>query len=505
MKWMSDECFEEQLKCVLRIVDEWYDAFSGSPGFALLTESQKGDAGAVTDFFARYTYEYLGLQPREWNAAAVRECLTNILPRKVSAGLPFFESVAPVLTRFFTFLEEYGLLPCGGKLGEAAKNSHQDIIAAAGDRRNWGPAKNFVMAAHDAGVDTQDPKALEAFMLQFNRRQTAMQAKSSDAIRTGSPRQPAFGGKAPHSWTNVEPYALCPCGSGRKFKFCCRRAFNSAQCGRPDGEQPQTEWNRPAGDDEPPFITEVIPDLDDEVDQVLRQLESGAGKAVEPRIKYLLKTHPSYHMTNYAMGIYLGMVANNPQGALPFFKKAVETFPPFPEAHFNLGTAAMKTCDIPKAVAAFRASVRYSKKGDGIAEKAREQLQFLDKTLLKGTAFKNLDAYLANAKLFDAAFQCLADFQFDQAVEMFKRVLDEFPDHVQSYGNLALAYAGLGKKAIAMECLEKALALDPSYEPARTNRCVLDAMREGEPFIPGGIREVNYYADRLNHKPGVES
>jgi tetratricopeptide (TPR) repeat protein len=248
------------------------------------------------------------------------------------------------------------------------------------------------------------------------------------------------------------------------------------------------------------------PHLDDQVDRVLRQLESGAGKAVEPKIRNLLEKHPFYHMTNYAMGIYLGMVAKNPEGALPFFKKAVEIFPPFPEAHFNLGFAAMKTCDVPKAVAGFRAAMRYSHNGDGIAEKAREQLQFLEKNLLKGTAFKNLDAYLANSKLFDAAFQCLANFQFDQAVKMFKGVAEAFPNHVQSYGNLALAYAGLGRKAMAMQCLEKALALDPSYEPARANRCVLDAMREGEPFIPGGIREVNYYADRLrDRKDGVQS
>src|ERR1700691_1250509 len=94
--------------------------------------------------------------------------------------------------------------------------------------------------------------------------------KSSGAIPTRSPRQPAFGREALQSWANVEPYGLCPCGSGRKFKFCCREAFNSAQ--------PQAEWNHPALDDEPPFIAELIPHLDDEVDELLRQLESGAGK-----------------------------------------------------------------------------------------------------------------------------------------------------------------------------------------------------------------------------------
>jgi len=35
-------------------------------------------------------------------------------------------------------------------------------------------------------------------------------------------------------------------------------------------------------------------------------------------------------------------------------------------------------------------------------------------------------------------------------VELFHRVLSENPKHVQSYGNLALAYAGLGRRGDAL-------------------------------------------------------
>jgi len=118
--------------------------------------------------------------------------------------------------------------------------------------------------------------------------------------------------------------------------------------------------------------------------------------------------------------------------------------------------------------------------------------------LLKGTSFPNLDAYLANAQLFEEAFVRLTDRDFEKAVQLFTRVLSENPAHVQSFGNLALAYAGLGKRSAAMECFEKALALDPRYEPALSNRRVLARMREGEPFIPDGIKETHYYAERLN-------
>jgi lipoprotein NlpI len=78
-----------------------------------------------------------------------------------------------------------------------------------------------------------------------------------------------------------------------------------------------------------------------------------------------------------------------------------------------------------------------------------------------------------------------------------KTVLSQNPGHVQSHGNLALAYAGLGKKAAAVECFEKALSLDPTYEPAIKNRRITMEMREGEPFIAQGIQQTEYYAERL--------
>lgn len=107
---------------------------------------------------------------------------------------------------------------------------------------------------------------------------------------------------------------------------------------------------------------------------------------------------------------------------------------------------------------------------------------------------------MANAKLFDDAFVCLNERDFEKAVQLFKRVLSENPNHVQSFGNLALAYAGLGRRAEAMECFDRALALDPSYEPARINRRTTEKMREGEPFLPNEIQETHYYAERLQQE-----
>jgi tetratricopeptide (TPR) repeat protein len=287
----------------------------------------------------------------------------------------------------------------------------------------------------------------------------------------------------------------CPCGSGKKYKKCCLP--------RDEAARRQEEAARPrvkTEDGEKPYIAELRPDLDEEVDRLMQRLESGEGRAVEPEIKALLEEHPGYHMTQYAMGVYIATVVKDPLGAMRYFERAVQILPPFAHAHFNLGAAAMKFGDATKAVTAYRAAARYSQDGDGIAEMARSQLRLLEKILLKNSTFATLDAYVANAKLFDEAFECLTRQDFEQAVQLFNRVLSENPTHVQSFGNLALAYAGLGKRAEALECFDRALALDPRYEPAIVNRRMIARMREGEPFIPGGIKEIYYYAEKLKEE-----
>src|SRR5947207_2223507 len=160
---MSDEYSEEQLSAILATIDSWFEAFAKSPEFARLSYSDQQEASAITEFFARYTYEYLVLSPCEWDGAAVEECCTEILPRKVSADTSFFEAIAPVLSAFFTFLEDQFILGNGRALAEALEGLQNEIVANAKDRSNWSPAKHFVMAAQEAGVDIHEPGALEAF------------------------------------------------------------------------------------------------------------------------------------------------------------------------------------------------------------------------------------------------------------------------------------------------------------------------------------------------------
>ncbi len=78
---------------------------------------------------------------------------------------------------------------------------------------------------------------------------------------------------------------------------------------------------------------------------------------------------------------------------------------------------------------------------------------------------------------------------FISAINLYRRVLETDPKHVQSWGNLGLAYAGIGERGKALECLDKALELNPEYEIAPVNQ-----LKDGERF-EGNIESVDYYRD----------
>lgn len=289
----------------------------------------------------------------------------------------------------------------------------------------------------------------------------------------------------------LQRYDPCPCGSGKKYKWCCEARNNATPAGPLVAESPH-------------FFAEHRPGLDQAVDRILCRIESGAGKLVEAELNSLFDQHPSYHMTNYAMGVFHAFVEKDPAKAVPYFETAVKILPPLAEAHFNLGLARRQLTDIPRAVASFRAAVRYSTRGDGIAELAQEELRWLEELILETSPLKSLDAYVANAQRFESAFDALVAHQFQQAINLFESVLREYPNHVASYGNLALAHAGLGQKATAMSCFDRALQLDPQYEPALQNRKLIAEMREGVPFVPDDIREIEFYREKVDRKKRVE-
>jgi hypothetical protein len=116
---------------------------------------------------------------------------------------------------------------------------------------------------------------------------------------------------------------------------------------------------------------------------------------------------------------------------------------------------------------------------------------------IRNKAFVGIDlhTYIRNKRVFDRAFTALHEKRFQAAIDLFEQVLAAEKGHVQSYGNMGLAYAGLGKRQKALECLNKAIDLDPEYEPAIINRFAVERLKDGEAMPDVVVREVDYYAD----------
>ena len=209
------------MQAIHRQVGEWFDAFVGSPQYQQLAPVQQDKAPGIVRFFTEYSFRHLGAAPAQWNDSVLAECCVEIMPRKVSAELPFFQAVAPVLSAFFDFLAGKGLLSQARSLATAVAKLDDEIVAASEDQRNWGPAKAFIMAAEKAGVNACDQQALRGFLVEHNLQQIArMQAGQTASVRSPStlaaPATPTR-----HSRPPVGRNDPCPCGSGKKFKRCC--------------------------------------------------------------------------------------------------------------------------------------------------------------------------------------------------------------------------------------------------------------------------------------------
>jgi tetratricopeptide (TPR) repeat protein len=236
------------------------------------------------------------------------------------------------------------------------------------------------------------------------------------------------------------------------------------------------------------FITLLDSDLDDECDAALALIESGDLAQGEARMQILFKRRPDYFMVQYGMGVCC-VQRENFGAAAEYFRRAVEIFPYFVEAHFNLGMVCLKLVDIPGMIAAFREVVRVGGDNELVAE-ARGQIDNLEHYIRKQNGI-SLDAFLKNKETFDAALQKLEVGAYADARDLFNRVLSVVPAHLQSWGNLGLAYAGLGEKVRALECLNKALAIDPDYELAIVNKSFVEGLLEGE-RLEGNIESIDY-------------
>lgn len=238
------------------------------------------------------------------------------------------------------------------------------------------------------------------------------------------------------------------------------------------------------------FIIELNPEVEKAVNSAMELCERGKADVAWAQVTMLLREHPENHMVCYAMGV-LYAIKGERKDAIKWFDKAISIYPYLVEAHFNKAVAYQKQFKIAEAVYAYRKVVELGDSNDTPARQARSFLDNIAVITLQSEGV-DLDTYIESQSMFDHAFTLIERRDWSGALTGFQASAAKHYRNAPTHGNMALCLAELGYKAQALAELDLALAIDPQYEPARSNRAIVECMMEGIPLNAGGFKRVEF-------------
>ncbi len=240
------------------------------------------------------------------------------------------------------------------------------------------------------------------------------------------------------------------------------------------------------------FVIDLNEEVDKAVDKALALVERNKLKKAEKHLAELLSEYPNYHMVQYGMGALFAFKGQNDK-AISHFKKAVDIFPYFAEAYYNLGVAYKKKLDFPNMVKYLGKAIRMSDIDTDINQQAKNLLDHMENVIREQNGV-NLETYLEAQEQFKLGVEFMERSAWKKAIYAFsasERIVNTIP---QVYGNLGICHAQLGHKSDALAAFDKALELDPQYEPAIVNKAMTETLAEGE-RLDNKVKTVEYYKD----------
>lgn len=260
----------------------------------------------------------------------------------------------------------------------------------------------------------------------------------------------------------------CECGSGKKYKKCCLTL-------------------------QPIQVNNLDLNIEAACDAALELLENGNLDAAEKETLRLQSLHPTYPTVNYVLGV-CQIQRKDFDAATSSLETAVDGNPKFCEAYFNLSILYREKLLVHKSVACLKKVIEIDGPRGILGKQAQGEIDKLE-NIIQRSAGISADAYLRGSELFDDAQKYLGNGEYIKAISLFEQVVALNPNNVQSYGNMGLAHSALGNQKQALEYLEKALAIDPNYLPAKQNRKIIVELKEGERLSSDNMVSLNYYAE----------
>ena len=241
------------------------------------------------------------------------------------------------------------------------------------------------------------------------------------------------------------------------------------------------------------FIAEMNEEVEKAVDDALALVERGSIRESESMLEALRIRHPRNHMVNYGTGVVHALKGDYDK-AIDYFTRATDVFPYLVEAHFNKAIAYKNKLDIRNTIKSFAEVIEVGDSQDDLVRQAAEFVAGFEKQVMK-THNVTLARFFEAQDEFESGFSFMEKGAWENAIVCFQRAIKLNSKHPQSYGNTGLCYAQLGRKEDALDAFDKALEIDPNYEPAILNRTIVERLEEGEPLNQARFESVNYYRD----------
>ncbi|HEY3788386.1 MAG TPA: tetratricopeptide repeat protein, partial [Urbifossiella sp.] len=282
----------------------------------------------------------------------------------------------------------------------------------------------------------------------------------------------------------LDPYVSCPCGSGKKFKWCCapyyshvEKAFGQERLGQHEAalqtirELTQTHADQPAvWGYFAQFLYNVsgLRQSDEERTKMIEQAEDALSQA--------LKLNPNFGLAYFLRGMFR-LNEGETIGALILFRKAAEAYDP--EAHDQLAHVYelifRYELMLNRPVASRAALERTMHLAPDPEIREQFEALFGNESRLPICARKKY-VFRPTAKPVD---EKAATGKFSDARKAFEAIVQATPDDPAAWFNLGVVLAWLGEQPKAVDALNKSVELETDDYRAEEASALAEVLRCG--------------------------
>jgi tetratricopeptide (TPR) repeat protein len=286
---------------------------------------------------------------------------------------------------------------------------------------------------------------------------------------------------------------VCPlCCAGQRDETCGDCAH------RLTAERYHAERHASADLPEGHFIAEINPEVECAVNEATELAQRGKMGQAQAAMERLLSEHPANHSVYFGMGV-LHVIQSNHRESIKWFDQATAIYPYFVEAHYNKCIACQKLLDVAGAIRASRRVVAVGDPKEPEVKQAKAFLADMAATIRENDRV-DLDTYLTTQDAFNSAFALMEQSAWEEALAGFRAAEALIDRNAPTHGNLGLCLAQLGRRAEALTELDRALEIDPRYEPARQNRRVVERMIEGRSLGAAEFRSIEFGKEQVKRE-----